>query len=131
MINFGRIGRDQQREARNILTSIRNQGPTLRRFLRNELPPEQKKKMAEYLTRQYADLEEKLGPAKAKEEMTKMLTDVGRRDLLSSADQKKEVQNSLKLFQGLKNNASNLEQRERRKVDLLQRISDNLKPKAK
>lgn len=50
MINFGRIARDNERQARNILTSIKNQGPTLRKFLHNELPPAQQKLAAQYFT---------------------------------------------------------------------------------
>lgn len=42
MIDFGRLARDQGRQAREILSSISHQGPTLRKFLRNQLPPKQK-----------------------------------------------------------------------------------------
>ena len=65
--------------------------------------------MAQFLTERYKELEEKLGPAEAKKEMHKLLVEVGQRELLSSAAQKKEVRNNLAIFEGLKSGKTSIE----------------------
>lgn len=87
--------------------------------------------MAAYLTEKYKELEKALGPAEAKKAMEKLLTEAGQKELLSSTRQKQDVTNNLTLFEGLKNKASTIEQREKAKVEYLRDIRDKLNPKAK
>lgn len=57
--------------------------------------------------------------------MKDLLTEAGQRDLLSSAKQKKAVENGITLFEGLKANAQGMTKREKDNANHLANIDKN------